>query len=115
MTGAAVPEASAGAVVSSAKPLDIALVERLAREHEVLITVEEGAIGGFAAQVLSHLAKAGLLDGGLKIRPLFLPDEFSDHASPGAMYARAGLDHEGIVRAAFEALGRQDVESVLRA
>ncbi|WP_075997193.1 1-deoxy-D-xylulose-5-phosphate synthase [Salaquimonas pukyongi] len=98
-----------------AKPLDTELVGRLAREHEVLITVEEGSIGGFSAQVLAFLSKTGQLENGLKLRPLFLPDVFSDQASPEAMYARAGLDRDGIVRAVFEALGRDDAESVLRA
>ena len=98
-----------------AKPLDTDLIGQLARNHEVLITVEEGSSGGFAAQVLSHLAKSGMLENGLKVRPLFLPDEFTDQASPEAMYARAGLDRDGILRAVFEALGREDFESVLRA
>ena len=91
------------------------MIGQLARNHEVLITVEEGPSGGFAAQVLSHLARAGLLENGLKVRPLFLPDEFTDQASPEAMYARAGLDRNGILRSVFEALGREDFESVLRA
>ena len=98
-----------------AKPLDEAMIGQLARNHEVLITVEEGSSGGFAAQVLSHLARAGLMENGLKVRPLFLPDEFTDQASPEAMYARAGLDRNGILRSVFEALGREDFESVLRA
>ena len=98
-----------------AKPLDTDLIGQLARNHEVLITVEEGSSGGFAAQILSHLAKSGMLENGLKVRPLFLPDEFTDQASPEAMYARAGLDRDGILRAVFEALGREDFESVLRA
>jgi 1-deoxy-D-xylulose-5-phosphate synthase len=89
-----------------AKPLDATLVERLAREHEVLITVEEGSIGGFAAHVMHHLAHAGLLENGLKFRPLVLPDEFTDHGKPETMYAQAGLDATGIVRTAFAALGR---------
>ena len=89
-----------------AKPLDVDLVRRLAREHEVLITVEEGSIGGFATQVLHQLAHDGLLDGGLKVRPLVLPDEFTDHAKPEKMYADAGLDSAGIVRTVFAALGR---------
>ena len=63
-----------------AKPLDTDLMRRLAREHEVLITVEEGAIGGFASHVLQYLATAGLLDHGLKVRPMVLPDRFIDHA-----------------------------------
>jgi len=88
-----------------AKPLDEELVVRLAREHEVLITVEEGAIGGFASQVLHLLAHKGLLETGLKVRPLILPDEFTDHAKPEKMYADAGLDSAGIVKAVFGALG----------
>jgi 1-deoxy-D-xylulose-5-phosphate synthase len=91
-----------------AKPLDTDLVERLARGHEVLITVEEGAIGGFASHVLQHLAHAGLLENGLKIRPLILPDRFVDQAKPEKMYADAGLDSAGIVRTVFGALGQTD-------
>ncbi|NMG38874.1 1-deoxy-D-xylulose-5-phosphate synthase [Chelativorans sp. ZYF759] len=89
-----------------AKPLDEDLVARLAREHEVLITVEEGAIGGFATHVLHYLAHAGLLDHGLKVRPLVLPDVFTDHGKPEKMYAAAGLDRAGIVGAVFATLGR---------
>src|SRR5690606_18751873 len=89
-----------------AKPLDADLVRRLAREHEVLVTVEEGSIGGFATHVLHQLAHEGLLDNGLKVRPLVLPDEFTDHATPEKMYADAGLDAAGIVRTVFAALGR---------
>ena len=91
-----------------AKPLDTDLVERLARNHEVLITVEEGSVGGFASHVLQHLAHAGLLENGLKVRPLVLPDAFVDHAKPEKMYADAGLDSAGIVRAVFGALGQAD-------
>ncbi|MCO6392095.1 1-deoxy-D-xylulose-5-phosphate synthase [Aliihoeflea aestuarii] len=89
-----------------AKPLDENLVRRLAREHEVLLTVEEGAIGGFASHVLHFLAHDGLLETGIKVRPLILPDEFTDHAKPEKMYADAGLDSAGIVRTVFSALGR---------
>jgi 1-deoxy-D-xylulose-5-phosphate synthase len=89
-----------------AKPLDTDLLLRLAREHEVLITIEEGSIGGFAAQVLQKLADSGVLDGGLKVRPMVLPDIFIDQDSPAAMYATAGLDAKGIVTKAFEALGQ---------
>jgi 1-deoxy-D-xylulose-5-phosphate synthase len=89
-----------------AKPLDEALIRRLAREHEVLVTVEEGSVGGFGSHVLHFLAGQGLLDHGLKIRTLALPDEFTAHARPEAMYARAGLDSAGIVRTVFSALGR---------
>ncbi|HET7085089.1 MAG TPA: 1-deoxy-D-xylulose-5-phosphate synthase [Rhizomicrobium sp.] len=89
-----------------AKPLDTDLIRRLAREHEVLITIEEGAAGGFGAHVMHFLAHDGLLDRGLKIRPMTLPDVFQDHDSPDKMYAQAGLDADGIVRVALNALGR---------
>jgi 1-deoxy-D-xylulose-5-phosphate synthase len=89
-----------------AKPLDTDLLLRLAREHEVLITIEEGAIGGFAAHVLQSLADNGVLDSGLKVRAMLLPDIFIDQDSPTAMYATAGLDTKGIVAKAFEALGQ---------
>ncbi len=89
-----------------AKPLDEDLVRRLARSHEVLLTVEEGSIGGFASHVLHFLAKEGLLDTGLKVRPLVLPDEFTDHAKPEKMYVDAGLDSTGIVRTVFATLGQ---------
>ena len=88
-----------------AKPLDTALIARLAREHEVLITVEEGSIGGFGSFVLHFLATAGLLDHGLKVRPLVLPDVFLDHDKPEVMYALAGLDAAAIVKCASGALG----------
>jgi 1-deoxy-D-xylulose-5-phosphate synthase len=89
-----------------AKPLDTDLVLRLASEHEVLITIEEGAIGGFAAQVFQTLSDHGALDRGLKIRSMVLPDIFIDQDSPNAMYAKAGLDTKGIVKKVFEALGK---------
>jgi 1-deoxy-D-xylulose-5-phosphate synthase len=89
-----------------AKPIDVDLVRRLAREHEVLITVEEGSIGGFGSHVLQTLAEHGALDGGLKVRCLVLPDAFIDQDSPAVMYAKAGLDAKGIVAKVFEALGR---------
>ncbi len=88
-----------------AKPLDVDLVLRLSREHEVLVTIEEGATGGFGAYVLQTLAENGVLDCGLKIRTMVLPDAFLDQDSPAAMYAKAGLDAKGIVAKAFEALG----------
>ncbi len=91
-----------------AKPLDTDLVARLAREHEVLITIEEGAIGGFATQVLQFLATNGLLDKGLKIRPMMLPDRFIEHGSPAEMYEDAGLTVSDIVATALAALGRDD-------
>jgi 1-deoxy-D-xylulose-5-phosphate synthase len=89
------------------KPLDSDLVRRLAREHEVLITVEEGSVGGFAAHVLQDLSTAGLLDHGLKVRPLVLPDRFIDHAAPARQYAEAGLDAPHIVATALAALGQR--------
>ena len=79
---------------------------RLAREHEVLITIEEGSIGGFGAFVLQTLAEHGALDRGLKVRSMVLPDIFIDQDSPNAMYAKAGLDAKGIVTKVFEALGQ---------
>jgi 1-deoxy-D-xylulose-5-phosphate synthase len=89
-----------------AKPLDTDLIRRLAKEHEVLITIEEGASGGFGAHVMHFLAHDGLLDRGLKIRPMTLPDIFQDHDSPEKMYAQAGLDADGILRTVLQALGR---------
>ncbi len=89
-----------------AKPLDRDLLLRLAREHEVLITVEEGSIGGFGSFVLQALAENGMLDRGLKVRSMVLPDVFIDQDSPAAMYATAGLDTKGIVTKVFEALGK---------
>jgi 1-deoxy-D-xylulose-5-phosphate synthase len=89
-----------------AKPLDVDLLLRLAREHEVLITVEEASIGGFAAHVLQALTEHGATDSGLKVRCMLLPDTFIDHDSPNAMYAAAGLDAKGIVAKVFEALGK---------
>ena len=89
-----------------AKPLDVELVTRLAREHEVLVTIEEGAVGGFGAYVLQALAEQGLLDQGLRIRCMILPDRFIDQDTPAAMYAAAGLDAKAIVAKVFEALGK---------
>ncbi|MEC5321900.1 1-deoxy-D-xylulose-5-phosphate synthase [Aurantimonas sp. A3-2-R12] len=97
-----------------AKPLDADLIARLARDHEVLILVEEGASGGFATQVLQHMAVRGLIDHGLKVRPLVMPDRFVDHAAPEAMVKSAALDRKGIVDAVFRALGTE-AERVLKA
>ncbi len=97
-----------------AKPLDVDLVLRLAREHEALITIEEGAMGGFGAFVLEALARHGALDRGLKVRTLTLPDIFQDHDKPELMYAQAGLDAEGVVRAALSALGADVVAAAGR-
>ena len=98
-----------------AKPLDIDLILRLARNHEALITVEEGSVGGFGAFVLHALAEHGALDRGLKVRTLTLPDIFQDQDKPDAMYAQAGLDAEGIVRGALAALGAERVAQARRA
>ncbi|HEU4377052.1 MAG TPA: 1-deoxy-D-xylulose-5-phosphate synthase [Hyphomicrobiaceae bacterium] len=89
-----------------AKPLDHDLIRRLAQNHEVLITIEEGAIGGFASQVLQYLATAGLLDRGLKVRPMVLPDVFIDQDKPEKMYEKAKLDAQGIVATVLATLGR---------
>ncbi|MBV8976038.1 MAG: 1-deoxy-D-xylulose-5-phosphate synthase [Alphaproteobacteria bacterium] len=97
-----------------AKPLDRDLVNRLARNHEVLITVEEGAVGGFAAQVMQHLAMHGAFDKGLKIRPMILPDRFIDQDTPEKMYESAGLDAAGIVATALGALGREQEAAAAR-
>jgi 1-deoxy-D-xylulose-5-phosphate synthase len=96
-----------------AKPLDTDLVLRLAREHEVLITVEEGSIGGFGSYVLQTLAEHAALESGTKVRCMVLPDVFIDHDSPAAMYAQAGLDAKGIVAKVFEALGKDVRRDVL--
>ena len=95
-----------------AKPLDADLILRLAREHECLITVEEGAMGGFGAFVLQLLSDKGALDGGLKIRTLCLPDVFQDQDNPAAMYATAGLNAEHIAAAALRALGVEATRAV---
>jgi 1-deoxy-D-xylulose-5-phosphate synthase len=98
-----------------AKPLDTDLVNRLVHEHEVVITVEEGAIGGFGSHVLYHLAMSGTIDHGLKIRTMVLPDVFLDHDSPQAQYDQAGLNARHIVAMALSALGREIAEQPARA
>jgi len=90
-----------------AKPLDQELVLKLAREHEVLVTVEEGSVGGFGSHVLELLAERGLLDQGLKIRTMTLPDMFQDHDKPDRMYDQAGLNARHILAKVFEALGHE--------
>lgn len=97
-----------------AKPLDAELVERLARNHEVLVTVEEGARGGFGSFVLEHLANCGGLDRGLKVRVMTLPDIFQDQDTPAAMYDQAGLTARHIASRAIEALGRGDLSAIER-
>jgi 1-deoxy-D-xylulose-5-phosphate synthase len=97
-----------------AKPLDTDLLLRLAREHEVLVTIEEGAVGGFGSYVLQALSDNGVLDSGCKVRTMVLPDLFLDQDTPNAMYAKAGLDARGIVAKVFEALGRDAAAESLR-
>jgi 1-deoxy-D-xylulose-5-phosphate synthase len=98
-----------------AKPLDHDLIRRLAKEHELLITIEENAVGGFGSHVLQFLAWEGLLDGGLKVRPMVLPDKFQNHDTPEHQYSEAGLDSGAIVHTALAALGRsQDAAVVTR-
>ena len=91
-----------------AKPLDRELILKLAAEHQLLITVEEGAVGGFGSHVLALLAGEGLLDGDLKVRTMTLPDAFLDQDKPDRLYAQAGLDAKGIVATALKALGILD-------
>ena len=88
------------------KPLDADMIIKLANSHEVLITIEEGSIGGFGTHVIQMLADHGVLDRGLKFRTMVLPDVFIDHDSPAKMYEQAGLDAKGIVAKVFEALGK---------
>ena len=95
-----------------AKPLDVDMLLRLAREHEVLLTIEEGSIGGFGGHVLQTLSEHGVLDRGIKVRSLVLPDIFIDQDSPNAMYATAALDTKSIVARAFQALG-QNMQGVV--
>jgi 1-deoxy-D-xylulose-5-phosphate synthase len=94
-----------------AKPLDVALLRSLATNHEVLITIEEGSVGGFGSFVLHQLAEDGFLDKGLRVRSMVLPDLFLDQDKPEALYAKAGLDAKGIVAKVFEALGRPSTEA----
>ncbi|WP_334174589.1 1-deoxy-D-xylulose-5-phosphate synthase [Pseudoxanthobacter sp.] len=99
-----------------AKPLDTALVERLVRSHAVVVTVEEGSVGGFGSQVLHHLATHGLLDGGhARIRTLTLPDRYQEQNKPDVMYAEAGLDARGIIATVAQALGQDAAGKILTA
>ncbi len=92
-----------------AKPLDVALIRKLLATHEVAVTVEEGAVGGFGAHVLTLASDEGLIDAGLKLRTLRLPDIFQDHQKPETQYAEAGLDADGIVRSVLSALRHNSV------
>jgi len=98
-----------------AKPIDHDLVRRLAAEHEVLITVEEGSIGGFATQVMHYLALEGLLDNGLKFRPMCFPDFFIDHEEPAKQYEQARMTSPDMVAMALDALGIEAAEKIVRA
>ena len=98
-----------------AKPLDEEMIAKLAREHEVLITMEEGSIGGFGSHVLDFLARSGALDHGLKVRPMTLPDIFIDHDKPEKMYGLAGLNAAQVVTTALSALGLERQIADLRA
>ncbi len=98
-----------------AKPLDEDLVRRLAAGHEVLVTIEEGAVGGFASFVLHYLARQGMLDAGLKVRPMVLPDRFVAHGTPEGMYEDAGLKAPDIVATVLSALGRETKSVSVRA
>ncbi|MEM8798352.1 MAG: 1-deoxy-D-xylulose-5-phosphate synthase [Pseudomonadota bacterium] len=91
-----------------AKPLDEELITNLAKNHEVLITVEEGAVGGFGSHVMQFMSDAGLLDGAIKVRSMIMPDYFMDQNKPEKMVEEAGLSNAGIVKKVFEVLGRQD-------
>ncbi|MGC9271076.1 1-deoxy-D-xylulose-5-phosphate synthase [Acidiphilium sp.] len=90
------------------KPLDTGLIDQLARHHEVLITIEDGAAGGFGAAVAHHLAWSGALDHGLRFRPMTLPDRYIDHNTPAAQLIDAGLTAKDIVAHALAALGRRN-------
>ncbi|WP_407654399.1 1-deoxy-D-xylulose-5-phosphate synthase [Bradyrhizobium prioriisuperbiae] len=96
------------------KPLDIDLVLRLAREHQVLLIIEEGSVGGFGSHVLQALSDHGMMDNGLRVRMMVLPDEFQDHDTPAVMYAKAGLDAKAIVAKAFEALGKDSKTETIK-
>lgn len=95
-----------------AKPLDTDLITRIAKNHEVLITIEEGAMGGFGAFVLQYMAGAGLLDNGIKVRTMHLPDFFQDHNKPELQYEEAGLNAPNIIATALTALGIDEAEQV---
>ena len=96
-----------------AKPLDRDLIDRTVQSHDALLTIEEGASGGFGAAVLTHLADSGALDQGFKIRTLTMPDRFIDHMSPADQLAEAGLDSDTIACRALQLLGMDEAEAVL--
>ena len=94
-----------------AKPLDVDLIKVLSENHELLITLEEGSIGGFGSHVVDWLLKNNMINNNLKVRSLFLPDKFIDQASPNVMYKEAGLDVTGITTTILDALGIADIRS----
>ena len=94
-----------------AKPLDHDLIRDLAEDHEALITIEEGAVGGFGSHVADFLANEGVFDRGLKFRSMVLPDTFIDQSSPADMYATAGLNAEDIEAKVLQVLGVTDIAS----
>lgn len=96
-----------------AKPIDVELVRKLARKHEVLITIEEGSSGGFGAMVMHQLTEDGLLDGGLKMRSMVLPDTYMDQDKPEKMYEKAGLDAAGIVEKVLGLLDQRQLSEAL--
>jgi 1-deoxy-D-xylulose-5-phosphate synthase len=98
-----------------AKPLDEEMILTLAREHDVLITLEEGSVGGFGSMVMHLLSDKGALDDGLKVRSIVMPDEYTDHDKPDRMYANAGLDSKGIVDKVFEVLRKNPLAAKGRA
>ena len=99
-----------------AKPLDLELIDQLARDHELLVTIEEGAVGGFGSQVQQHLLNAGLLDAGrLRLRSLVLPDRFVDQGTPAGQYEEAGLNKSGIVTTVVKVLGEKHSTKARRA
>ena len=98
-----------------AKPLDIELIKQIAQDHELLIILEEGSVGGFSSQVLHFLALEGLLDGGLKVRPMTLPDIFIDHASSDEQYKIARLDSASIIDVVVKTLGNSELSGSVSA
>ncbi len=97
-----------------AKPIDTKLITKLAKEHEILVSVEEGSIGGFSAQVMSFLTSEGLLDNGLKFRPLFFPDEFIPHGKPDDQNEACGINSNQISNCVLKALGLPTISTESR-